>query len=116
MHIDELVDRLDELATTTPDVQRARLLCDNIKWVAPKLSPRQYGERLDVMIEHRVDLTAAMALAKARLVRPRCDLDDTLDGEFVALPSFQGSGAIDSESIARTADTPAADDLPDIFT
>lgn len=37
------------------DVQRARLIVDTMKWVAAKLKPKRYGDKLDV--KHSGDLT-----------------------------------------------------------
>ena len=40
------VDEMHHIAKTEPDVQRARLLCDNIKWEAARVLPKEYGDRL----------------------------------------------------------------------
>lgn len=42
---DTLVDRLLEIADTEDDAQRAKLKCDNIKWVASRMKPKNYGDR-----------------------------------------------------------------------
>lgn len=42
---DSLVDRLLEIADTEEDAQRAKLKCDNIKWVASRMKPKNYGDR-----------------------------------------------------------------------
>lgn len=105
---DAWVDKLPEIAQTEQDVQRARLLCDNIKWAASKIKPRVYGDKLDVTVEHRIDIGDALAAARARVVqlRPICDPTDAIEGEIVAAPSAEPAGAVDKQS------TPA---LPDIF-
>lgn len=57
-------------------------------------------EKVDVTIEHRVDLGEALAAAKARAaVRPICDPAEPIDGEFKALPSSASARPIDCESI-----------------
>ena len=56
------VDQLQEIAMTTPDVQRARLLCDNIKWEISRMLPNQYGDRVTltgdsenpVILQHKI--------------------------------------------------------------
>lgn len=49
-----MVERLSDVAKTEPDVQRARLLCDNIKWTACKTLPRLYGDKVQVDATHTV--------------------------------------------------------------
>lgn len=39
------VDELHEIAESVEDVQRARLMCDNIKWEAARISPKTYGDK-----------------------------------------------------------------------
>ena len=48
----------------------------------------------------QVDLTGALAEAKARLLRPRCDPALAIEGEFEALPRFAGNRPIDEQSVA----------------
>ena len=56
------VDQLQEIAMTTPDVHRARLLCDNIKWEIARMIPSQYGDRVTltgdsenpVILQHKI--------------------------------------------------------------
>ena len=51
-------------------VQQLRLRVDARKWAAAKLRPRTYGDRLDVSVqETRISISAALALAEARVVR-----------------------------------------------
>ena len=50
-------------------VQQQRLRVDTRKWMAAKLYPKMYGERLDVnTIETRISITAALAEAEQRIV------------------------------------------------
>lgn len=49
---DFFADRLVELAENTPaerdEIEKARLISDNIKWTAAKLKPKKYGDKLDL--------------------------------------------------------------------
>ena len=45
---DSYEDRMLVIAQTEPDVQRARLIIDTMKWTASKLKPKKYGDKLDV--------------------------------------------------------------------
>jgi hypothetical protein len=40
------VDQMHEIASMMEDVPRARLICDNIKWEAARISPKVYGDRI----------------------------------------------------------------------
>jgi hypothetical protein len=51
-------------------VQQLRLRVDARKWIAAKLRPRAYGERLDVSVqETRISITAVLAEAEERVRR-----------------------------------------------
>lgn len=62
-----LVDTLQDIARDEPDVQRARLLTDNIKWAASKLMPSTYGDRIDLNVTHTVDISKAMEEGQKRI-------------------------------------------------
>ena len=40
------VDKILEITETEPDVQRARLKVDVIKWHASKMKPKKYGDKI----------------------------------------------------------------------
>lgn len=56
------VAELNEIAATEPDVARARLLCDNIKWEAARVCRNEYGDKVthegsvDAPIQQRVEI------------------------------------------------------------
>jgi hypothetical protein len=54
-------------------VQRQRLRVDALKWTASKLRPRVWGEHVsvDVAIEQRISITAALEAAEHRIDRAR---------------------------------------------
>ena len=57
------VEEMQNIAETVEDVGRARLMCDNIKWEAARVSPKKYGDRIthggdpDAPINHQVGIT-----------------------------------------------------------
>jgi hypothetical protein len=77
---DRLAEQIIELADTPmPEhlegkersawVQHLRVQIDSRKWVAAKLYPRVYGERLDVTTtETRISITAALQEAERRVI------------------------------------------------
>jgi hypothetical protein len=104
------VDLMDYIARTEPDIQRAKLLCDNIKWQASKYDPKTFGDKLEVQSTVTIQLGSALAEARARVLRPMCDPEPAIDGEFVALPHIVEARAPDcvSEEVALSF-------TPDIF-
>lgn len=40
------VEKMFQIADEEEDVQRARLKCDNVKWYAARVLPKQYGDKL----------------------------------------------------------------------
>jgi hypothetical protein len=76
---DRLAEQLLELADTPiPEgldgpgksawVQQLRLRVDARKWIACKLKPRQYGDRIDLEVRHTsISITAALAEAERRV-------------------------------------------------
>ncbi len=56
--MDLMVEDLVHIADTDHDPNRARVRIDARKWVASKLAPKKYGERLDVSHSGNLNLTA----------------------------------------------------------
>lgn len=61
-----IVQKIHEVAVNEPDVQRARLQCDNIKWESSKVLPKVFGDKLDVTHGGNIN-TASDAQIEARL-------------------------------------------------
>lgn len=105
----EFVDQIPEIIDTEQDLVRMRERVSAIKWTASKLSPRTFGDKLDITVEQRVDLAGALAEAKARAsLRLMCDPHPVLDAEFETVPSVSTNGSVDDESVALPI-------VPDIF-
>jgi hypothetical protein len=104
----EFVDQIPEIIDSEPDLVRMRERVAAIKWTASKLSPRTFGDKLDITVEQRVDLAGALAEAKERAaLRLRCDPDATIEGEFETVPSVADHGSVDTQSVPPP--------IPDIF-
>lgn len=105
---DAWVDKMPEIVRTEEDVQRARLMCDNIKWTAARIKPKTYGDKLDLNVHQVIDIGGALAEARNRaVVRPRCDPTDIIDVQVVDVTEQKSSGSADKQSVAQS--------LPDIF-
>ena len=69
-------------------VQKLRLQVDTRKWIACKLKPRQYGERLDLEVKHTsISITAALAEAETRVIQAKMTAPSILDAPAVSFPS-----------------------------
>lgn len=97
------VDNLERIAESEPDVNRARLRCDNIKWRASKHNPKVYGDRIDVNHSGNIDISAALNEASQRALRPIRDLQNIEDAQLVEIPRLSDQSVTGSE--------PAANDL-----
>lgn len=64
--IERYTDDLLNIHEKEPDVQRARLISDNIKWIASKRKPTIYGDRIDVNVNQTVDISGALKEARQR--------------------------------------------------
>lgn len=62
------VDQLIDIADNQPDVNRARVQVDTRKWIASKHDVKTYGDRIDLTVNHVVDIGSALSEAKQRLV------------------------------------------------
>lgn len=101
---------VDEIMTIAKDaaipVDRARLLCDNIKWIAARRAHRRYGDRLDVNVSGTIDLGSTLLEARKRTLQPMSNQQQ----DEIAQP-------IDAEweSVPETTDKESAGALPSIF-
>jgi hypothetical protein len=60
-------------------VQQKRMQVDARKWIASKLKPKTYGDRIDVAVtDHRISITGALSQAKQRLLK---DVNNIVDVE-----------------------------------
>jgi hypothetical protein len=66
-YAEEMVHRMNGIAREEKDVQRARLLCDNIKWNASRVLPKQYGDKQQ--LEHSGDVTEPVITPNERARR-----------------------------------------------
>jgi hypothetical protein len=94
------VDNLDKIAREEPDVQRARLRCENIKWKVARRHASKYGDRLDVNLNQTVDIGSALSEAMQRVLPPR-DPQQEREVESVVIPTLSSDGTTGSESVSR---------------
>ena len=94
-----LADDLVTAHTDDPDIQRAKLKSENVRWLLARRLPAQYGDRLAVDVSGQIDLAAALRDANARL-QPISDQRAAAivhDAEFKELSAPKPA---DTESVA----------------
>lgn len=112
MHAAALVEQAAELADTDPDPARARNRMHARHWMAGRVAREAWGDRVDVAIDQRVSIAAALEAAEGR-VRPIRDLSRVIDAESADITSLPALTAADNETAERASSAPAA--LPDPF-
>jgi len=66
LDVENMVDKLPTLHDDIIDPMMHRSVSDNIKWIAKTKAKKYYGDKLDVTVEHRIDLKGALEQAKQR--------------------------------------------------
>lgn len=97
---DALVDEGLQIVDTDPDPQRAKNRADFRRWLAGKMRPETYGERLDVSVTGSISVNDALAEARARvwpLIESQALIEpQVLDGE-VAPPELHTNQPVPDE-------------------
>lgn len=122
-----LVDDLVNIADTEPDPQKARNRIDARKWVASKLQPQKFGDRLDLNVNQHVDLSGALAEAAKRLI-PLRDPEKYVESQVIGKNELIHNSTTDSKSDAQSksainessetttpVDQPAIETIPDVL-
>ncbi len=64
---DHYADEIVEIVDTETDPARARVRMDGRKWVASKLAPRKYGDRLETENRNTVDVSNSLTALLERI-------------------------------------------------
>lgn len=64
--LEQFADRLVTVETDEPDIYKAKLKSDNMKWLLARRKPHVYGEKLDLSVGRKVDISGALEDAKQR--------------------------------------------------
>lgn len=94
-------DKLRTLVRDNPDidVQRLKLESDNIKWALSRFLPKIFGDRLDVSVSERVDVSLAITEARGRILRHGRDSEMIEDAQVIDLPVIPDIRAADGISV-----------------
>lgn len=78
-----MADQVIDIADSERDSARARNMIDARKWLASKLDPRVFGDRLELNIEQSVSIKSALQAAEARVLRPISDLRNVQEAQVI---------------------------------
>lgn len=101
----DMADEVLEVIRNEPDVARARVLADNMWRYVEKVNPKEYGPKLDVTIEERPSIRAALEAAarRASLTTHEPARDDDaqpVDAEWRAVPASTDKQSADDAELA----------------
>lgn len=103
-----LAQEIIEIADGDDDPQKARNRVQVRQWLASKFNPRKYGERLDVNIEQRIDISAVLAEARARVALPGSYQQLPEQADVPTLPAVSADSARDNKSQAEPSEADQA--------
>lgn len=87
------------------DSKRARVQAEILMKLAAFYDRPQYGEKVDVTVDQRVSVSAALSAARARALKPVRDLAGVIDAEIVQPQQLTDQRPIDSKSV-ETVEAP----------
>jgi hypothetical protein len=107
-----LANEIVHIADSEDDPQKARNRIQARQWFASKVSPRDWGDRMDINVTQTIDIGSALQDARARALRPVCDQRDELDSQVVDYVDVSPTGPADEQSNAQLpAPAPARSSL-----
>jgi hypothetical protein len=112
---DVTADEILEIADTEPDPQRARNRIDARKWLASKLRPDVYGDRIDLNVNQIVDIKGVLDRARNRSLLPSHDLALNEKAQVIDITTSDNNSVRDLESPVRKLRDANRDWREDIF-
>jgi hypothetical protein len=103
MRADILADEVTEIADTDPNPHSARIRCDARRWAAGVLNRKVYGEKVDMTIEGRVDMSLALTEARQRVLTHMGRLEDVINAEITENDRVLLSRPTDKQSVDSVA-------------
>lgn len=65
--MDETMDHLNDDADSPEDLERTKQRIGHTRWLASMYNPKRYGERKQIDINNKVDISAALQIAEERV-------------------------------------------------
>lgn len=101
---ERLADQLMEIPEDERDVQRARLVSDNVKWLLARRARGKYGDKVDVTVTQHIDIRTQFEAAERRL-RSQCDQQDIEDVQVIDTQAQLLPSAVDNKSTVERMPT-----------
>ncbi len=90
-------ESLDIIARDEPDVNRARLMCDNKKWRLARQAPQKYGDKIDINLNQTIDARGVLEEIERRKL-PQCSRDDSIIVENTVIQGDSTNESTECES------------------
>lgn len=110
---DLLADEALHLADGDGDPHKVRNQISIRQWLASKLYAQRYGDRIDLNVTQTIDVSATLAEARARILRPARDQHDVIDARVLDSQARIAHEPSDAQSLSVPTAPPNVE--PDIF-
>jgi hypothetical protein len=113
------VEQIVQIADTDENPHRARLRCDVRKWIASKLKPNVYGDRMELNVTNSIDIRAAIEAGRARMrdvstqdELPQRDLETEIKNQIIETIELKIEGDAGHKPVEpKNADENSDDDI-----
>lgn len=100
-HGEALASQTLDIADTELDAAKARNRIQVRQWLASKLKPERYGEKLDVNLKGQIDISAAITEAASRVALPMRYQGEAIDAEVTEIPTLPSTATPDHASAGQ---------------
>lgn len=100
---DGLTDEQIAVLIEPRDPRCVRVAMDGLRAAASLYDRKRYGDKITLEHETKVSIIDAIAVAKARALRPPCDLAPVIDAEYTMITDASHAPASDKQSDAHAA-------------
>jgi hypothetical protein len=94
---DQMAHEVLSIADSNADAQLSRNRIDARKWLASKLYPKKYGDRLELAVTQEISINDALTEARSRLL-PMRDSPTIMDAQVIDSPSTCSANTTDTQS------------------
>ena len=92
---DHFANEIINIADSEDDPKRARNRIDARKWYASKMNPKKYGDKINVEVQHFVDIAGALSEARQRVVGPALAQSQVLISQCTDIPMSNDDTTLD---------------------
>lgn len=111
--LEQLADDLINIPDTYADVLRGRLKSENVRWLLSKRKAETYGDRVELNVNHQVDIGTALTEARQRALPGRYT-ELAAAKQVLEISSSSSTSATGSKPVEHV-DTASTGEDDDIF-